>query len=83
MIAEIRTLNPKPGLAFGSTVVQPIVPDVFVRPGPDGSFIVELNSDTLPKVLVNQRYSRRASPRTRRTTATKPILAEFCSPRPG
>ena len=31
MIAEIRNLNPKPGLAFGSTTVQPIVPDVFVR----------------------------------------------------
>src|SRR5262249_6049595 len=28
MIAEIRRLNPKPGLAFGSTTVQPIVPDV-------------------------------------------------------
>ena len=56
MIAEIRSLNPKPGLAFGSTAVQPIVPDVFVRPGPDGGFLVELNSDTLPKVLVNQRY---------------------------
>jgi RNA polymerase sigma-54 factor len=56
MIAEIRQLNPKPGLAFGSTLVQPIVPDVFVRPSPDGSFIVELNSETLPKVLVNQTY---------------------------
>jgi RNA polymerase sigma-54 factor len=56
MIAEVRRLNPKPGLAFGSTIVQPIVPDVYVRPGPDGNFIVELNSHTLPKVLVNQRY---------------------------
>src|SRR6516164_4565427 len=56
MIGEIRKLNPKPGLAFGSTLVQPIVPDVFVRPGPDGGFIIELNSDTLPKVLVNQSY---------------------------
>jgi RNA polymerase sigma-54 factor len=56
MIAEIRALNPKPGLAFGSATVQPIVPDVYVRPSPDGGFAVELNSDTLPKVLVNQRY---------------------------
>src|SRR5436189_290359 len=56
MIAEIRALNPKPGLAFGTTLVQPIVPDVFVRSAPDGSFTIELNSDTLPKVLVNQRY---------------------------
>jgi RNA polymerase sigma-54 factor len=56
MIAEIRRLNPKPGLAFGSVVVQPIVPDVFVRSRPDGGFTVELNSDTLPRVLVNQDY---------------------------
>jgi RNA polymerase sigma-54 factor len=56
MIAEIRRLNPKPGLAFGSVVMQPIVPDVFVRQRPDGGFTVELNSDTLPRVLVNQDY---------------------------
>jgi RNA polymerase sigma-54 factor len=56
MIGEIRHLNPKPGLAFGSTLVQPIVPDVFVRPASDGTWQVELNSDTLPKVLINQRY---------------------------
>jgi len=56
MIAEIRALNPKPGLAFGSTTVQPIVPDVMVRAAPDGTWQVELNSDTLPKVLINQRY---------------------------
>jgi RNA polymerase sigma-54 factor len=56
MIAEIRRLDPKPGFAFGSTPVQPIVPDIFVRPGPDGGWLVELNSDALPKVLVNQTY---------------------------
>jgi RNA polymerase sigma-54 factor len=44
MIAEIRRLNPKPGLAFGSTVVQPIVPDVFVRAAPDGAWLVESGS---------------------------------------
>jgi RNA polymerase sigma-54 factor len=56
MIAEIRRLNPKPGLAFGSALVQAIVPDVFVRQGPDGNYIVELNTSTLPRVLVNQVY---------------------------
>src|SRR5262249_7852399 len=56
MIAEIRKLNPKPGLAFGSAIVQPIVPDVFVRGRPDGGYAIELNSDTLPKVLINQAY---------------------------
>jgi RNA polymerase sigma-54 factor len=61
MIAEIRALNPKPGNAFGSTFVQPIVPDVVVRSGPDGGWLVELNSETLPKVLVNQSYFARIS----------------------
>ena len=56
MIAEIRDLNPKPGLAFGSEQVAPVVPDVFVRVGPDGAWLIELNSDTLPKLLVNSRY---------------------------
>jgi RNA polymerase sigma-54 factor len=65
MIAEIRSLNPKPGLAFGSTLVQPIVPDVLVRAAPDGTWQVELNSDTLPKVLINQRYYAQVSKGTR------------------
>jgi len=65
MIAEIRELNPKPGLAFGSTAVQPIVPDVMVRAAPDGAWQVELNSDTLPKVLINQRYYAQVSKSTR------------------
>ncbi len=56
MIGEIRRLDPKPGLKFGSTRTQTMVPDVYVRPGPDGGWHVELNSDTLPRVLVNQTY---------------------------
>ncbi len=65
MVAEIRRLNPKPGLAFGSGHVQPVVPDVFVRGAPDGSWLVELNSDTLPRVLVNQAYYARVHKTTR------------------
>jgi RNA polymerase sigma-54 factor len=56
MVAEIRRLDPKPGLRFGGSRVQTVVPDVYVRPGPDGGWLVELNSDTLPRVLVNQSY---------------------------
>jgi RNA polymerase sigma-54 factor len=75
MIAELRRLNPKPGLAFGSTIVQPIVPDVFVRAAPDGAWLVELNSDTLPKVLVNQTYYAKVSATARRDTE-KSYLAD-------
>ncbi len=56
MINEIRELNPKPGLAFGGEPAQEVVPDVFLRENPKGGWIVEVNSDTLPKVLVNTRY---------------------------
>ena len=75
MIAEIRHLNPKPGLAFGSTLVQPIVPDVYVRAASDGTWQVELNSDTLPKVLINQRYYAQVSKTTHRDTE-KSYLAD-------
>ncbi len=61
MIAEIKTLNPKPGLRFGKTTVQPVIPDVFVRQLPDSSWLVELNTETLPKVLVNRTYYARVS----------------------
>lgn len=56
MIAEVRALTPKPGYAYGGGVVQAIAPDVFVRQAADGGWKVELNSDTLPRILVNQRY---------------------------
>ncbi|MGB8185428.1 MAG: RNA polymerase factor sigma-54 [Pseudolabrys sp.] len=75
MIAEIRSLNPKPGLAFGSTMVQPIVPDVFVRAAPDGTWQVELNSDTLPKVLLNQRYYAKVA-KTSRNDKDKAYIAD-------
>jgi RNA polymerase sigma-54 factor len=75
MIAEIRRLDPKPGLAFGSATVQPLVPDVMVHARPDGTWQVELNSDTLPKVLVNQRYHAQVS-KTTRTDKDKSYVAD-------
>ncbi len=61
MIQEIKRLNPKPGLKFGSVQMQPVVPDVHVRAASDGGWHVELNSDTLPRVLVNRMYITRVS----------------------
>ena len=75
MIGEIRALNPKPGLAFGSTMVQPVVPDVYVRARPDGSWAIELNSDTLPKVLVDQTYFASVS-KVKQKPADKTYLNE-------
>lgn len=56
MIEDIRTCNPKPGLAFGGEPIVPVIPDVFIRQRADGTWAIELNSETLPRVLVNQQY---------------------------
>ncbi len=75
MLAEIRALDPKPGLAFDNEVAQTIMPDVFVRAGAGGNWQVELNNDTLPRVLVNRRYVATVK-RQARTKAEKEYLAE-------
>jgi RNA polymerase sigma-54 factor len=56
MMTEIRQLNPKPGSDFETGISEAITPDVVVRAASDGSWLVELNPDTLPRVLVNQSY---------------------------
>lgn len=56
MVREIRTLNHHPTEAFDHVIAQPITPDVLMRRGAEGKWMVELNNDTLPKVLVNQAY---------------------------
>jgi RNA polymerase sigma-54 factor len=56
MIREIRTLDPKPGTAFRRETLALAIPDVFLKSAPGGGWLVELNSETLPKVLVNNRY---------------------------
>ena len=56
MVAELRQLNPKPGDVFSGNTAALVVPDVFIRQTPEGGWAVELNTDTLPKVLVNSRY---------------------------
>jgi RNA polymerase sigma-54 factor len=77
MIAELRQLNPKPGAAFDGTPPQVVVPDVLMRALPDGSWRLELNPETLPRVLVNQRFHARIVPRVGR--ADRAFLAEQLS----
>ena len=65
MIGEIKSLDPRPGLAFDPPQAQPIIPDILMRAQPDGGWIVELNAETLPRVLVNNRYYAKISRATR------------------
>lgn len=56
MLAEIRELDPKPGLSFAPDTAEPIIPDVLMVRHPKGGWLVELNAETLPRVLVNNSY---------------------------
>ena len=55
MIAEIWALNHHPAEAFDAVLAETITPDVLMRPRGAG-WIVELNNETLPKVLINNHY---------------------------
>lgn len=56
MIGELKALTPRPGAGFGGEPAQTVVPDVHVRADPAGGWKVELNSDTLPRLLIDKRY---------------------------
>ena len=56
MLAEIKRLDPKPGLAFEMTGTQAVVHDVDVSQAPDGTWRIELNTDALPRVIVDRQY---------------------------
>jgi RNA polymerase sigma-54 factor len=75
MVAEIRSLDPKPGLAFDGEATQPVTPDILLRPQPGGGWHIELNSETLPRVLVNQRYYAKVS-RAAKGKSDREYLAE-------
>jgi RNA polymerase sigma-54 factor len=66
MIAEIRALDPKPGAGWDDGPLQMIVPDVLMRALPNGEWLLELNPDTMPRVLVNEGYHARVSARAGR-----------------
>lgn len=59
MIEEVKSLNPKPAADFEHLVVQTAIPDVLMKRLPKnlgGGWRVELNTATLPRVLVNNQY---------------------------
>ncbi len=61
MVGEIKALDPRPGHAFDPPLAQPVIPDIIMRAHPQDGWIIELNADTLPRVLVNNRYYARIS----------------------
>ncbi|ASY67468.1 RNA polymerase factor sigma-54 [Sinorhizobium fredii] len=76
MLAEIRKLDPKPGTSFETSVTEAIIPDVVVRSAPDGGWLVELNPDALPRVLVNHDYFAEISRHSQKNSAEQAFLSE-------
>jgi RNA polymerase sigma-54 factor len=76
MVAEIKSLDPRPGFAFDPPLAQPVVPDIIMRAQLRDGWAVELNADTLPRVLVNNRYYARI-----RRTALNKIEREYLTER--
>ena len=56
MVSEIRCLNPKPALAFDHDTAPTIIPDVLMRGSSAKGWVIELNQETLPRVLINESY---------------------------
>jgi len=57
MITEIRTLDPRPGRTADGEAATPVIPDVLMRAAGNGDWHLELNSEALPRVLVNEDYA--------------------------
>jgi len=66
-------------LVFDAAVIQTIIPDVLMRSRRDGDWIVELNSESLPRVLVNNAYYQRISGEARKKEEKQYISEQFQS----
>ena len=66
MISEIRRLDPKPGALWDATPPLAVIPDVLLRVAPDGGWLLELNPETMPRVLVNLKFTARLLPKASR-----------------
>jgi RNA polymerase sigma-54 factor len=79
MVAELRALDPKPGLRFHHEPVRVVIPDVFLRrvrhPELGETWEVELNTDALPRLLADRRYYATLS-RDARTREAREFITE-------
>lgn len=56
MLAELRQLNPKPGASFSVETAIPIIPDIIMSEPEAGLYAVELNTECLPRLLMDRAY---------------------------
>ncbi|MGD1923443.1 MAG: RNA polymerase factor sigma-54 [Paracoccaceae bacterium] len=56
MVRELRDLDPHPCSTFDTEEPETLIPDLLLKPLDWGGWSVELNPDTLPKVLIDKTY---------------------------
>ncbi len=79
MVAELRRLDPKPGLRFDTEPLRPLIPDVLMRPAPVSEaggtgWVLEINPETMPKLLIRRGFHARLTAGASRET--KSFLSE-------
>lgn len=52
----IQSLDPRPGQSIQTSEAEYVIPDVLVRKH-NSRWVVELNSDSIPRLQINQRYA--------------------------
>ena len=75
MIAEIKRLNPKPAAQYETEPLRPLIPDVLMRPLPVTpeqpeclEWLLEINPETLPKLLIRRGFYARIATSVPRET---------------
>jgi RNA polymerase sigma-54 factor len=79
LLASLRRLDPKPGLAFDPATPETLVPDLVMQPRPGGGWSVEINPLTLPKLIVNRRYHAELVRTARGTEAASYVSERLAS----
>ena len=81
MVAELRTLDPKPAAGWNLEPAPTMAPDILMRRARDGGWLLELNPDTMPRVLVNRGFqaSFRIRPGGAQAREAKTFLSEQLS----
>lgn len=84
IIKEIKQLNPRPAANFHFENVQTKIIDIFLRREKDknaneGKWIIELNNEALPKVLLNKTYYKEVRKKTKEDTQKKYLSENYAS----
>ena len=83
MLADIRRCNPKPGNGFAREEPQAVIPDVVVRRGRGNDisahWLIELNPDALPRVLINRQYTTEVNARPSDKEAKKFVSEQMAN----